>query len=61
MKTVPTQYDEVTRFQVAASEWAFDRIREAGGLSVLRISDFFALNADGPGIGIKNSKNFCCS
>ena len=34
MKTVPTQYDEVTRFQVAASEWAFDRIRECGGVAM---------------------------
>lgn len=34
MKSVPTQYDEVTRFQVAASEWAFDRIREQGGIAM---------------------------
>ena len=34
LKTVPTQYDEVTRFQVAASEWAFDRIRDAGGIAM---------------------------
>ena len=34
MKTVPTQYDEVTRFQVAASEWAFDRIRDCGGMAM---------------------------
>ena len=33
-KTVPEKYDEVTRFQVAASEWAFDRIRDAGGISM---------------------------
>ena len=33
-KTVPTQYDEVTRFQVAASEWTFDRIRDAGGVAM---------------------------
>ena len=34
MKTVPEKYDEVTRFQVAASEWAFDRIRECGGVAM---------------------------
>ena len=34
MKTVPEKYDEVTRFQVAASEWAFDRIRECGGIAM---------------------------
>ena len=34
LKTVPEQYDEVTRFQVAASEWAFDRIRECGGVAM---------------------------
>ena len=34
MKTVPTRYDEVTRCQVAASEWAFDRIRECGGVAM---------------------------
>jgi len=33
-KSVPTGYDEVTRFQVAASEWAFDRIRECGGIAM---------------------------
>ena len=34
MKTVPEKYDAVTRFQVAASEWAFDRIREFGGVAM---------------------------
>ena len=34
MKSVPGKYDEVTRFQVAASEWAFDRIRECGGVAM---------------------------
>lgn len=34
MKTVPESYDYDTRFQVAASEWAFDRIREVGGISL---------------------------
>ena len=34
MKSVPEKYDEVTRFQVAASEWAFDRIRECGGVAM---------------------------
>ena len=33
-KTVPAQYDEVTRFQAAASEWAFDRIRDCGGIAM---------------------------
>lgn len=33
-KSVPENYDPDTRFQVAASEWTFDRIRETGGLSV---------------------------
>ena len=34
MKSVPENYDEVTRFQVASSEWAFDRIRDCGGVSM---------------------------
>ena len=34
LATVPTKYDEVTRFQVAASEWAFDRIRDCGGVAM---------------------------
>lgn len=34
LATVPEKYDEVTRFQVAASEWAFDRIRERGGVAM---------------------------
>ncbi|MBO5763403.1 MAG: PHP domain-containing protein, partial [Lentisphaeria bacterium] len=34
MKTIPESYDEPTRFQVAASEWTFDRIREAGGIAM---------------------------
>jgi hypothetical protein len=34
MATVPEKYDEVTRFQVASSEWAFDRIRECGGIAM---------------------------
>ena len=34
MKTVPKRFDEVTRFQVAASEWAFDRIRDCGGVAM---------------------------
>lgn len=34
MKSVPEKYDDVTRFQVAASEWAFDRIRERGGVAM---------------------------
>ena len=33
-KGVPEKYDPLTRFQVAASEWTFDRIREAGGISM---------------------------
>ena len=32
-KGVPERYDALTRFQVAASEWAFDRIRDAGGIA----------------------------
>ena len=31
-KKVPENYDPSTRFQVAASEWTFDRIRDAGGI-----------------------------
>ena len=34
MKDIPGTYDEATRFQVAASEWTFDRIREAGGIAM---------------------------
>lgn len=34
MKSVPEKYDPATRFQVAASEWTFDRIREHGGISM---------------------------
>lgn len=34
MKDIPECYDEPTRFQVAASEWTFDRIREAGGIGM---------------------------
>ncbi len=34
MKKIPESYDEATRFQVAASEWTFDRIREAGGIAM---------------------------
>ena len=33
-KSVPENYDPATRFQVAASEWTFDRIRDAGGISM---------------------------
>lgn len=33
-KSVPENYASSTRFQVAASEWTFDRIREAGGISM---------------------------
>ena len=33
-KNIPESYDSFTRFQVAASEWAFDRIRESGGVSM---------------------------
>ena len=33
-KSVPEHFDPLTRFQVAASEWTFDRIREAGGISM---------------------------
>ena len=33
-KKIPESYDEATRFQVAASEWTFDRIREAGGIAM---------------------------
>ncbi len=33
-KGIPEKYDPPTRFQVAASEWAFDRIREAGGVAM---------------------------
>ena len=33
-KSVPENYDPSTRFQVAASEWTFDRIRDAGGISM---------------------------
>ena len=33
-KTLPEEIDSLTRLQVAASEWAFDRIREAGGISL---------------------------
>ncbi len=33
-KSVPEKFDSLTRFQVAASEWAFDRIRDAGGISM---------------------------
>ena len=32
-KTVPENFDPLTRFQVAASEWAFDHIRETGGIA----------------------------
>ena len=34
MKSVPEKYDPATRFQVAASEWTFDRIREYGGVAM---------------------------
>ena len=34
MDAVPKDFDPRTRFQVAASEWAFDRIREAGGIAM---------------------------
>ena len=34
MKNIPESYDGPTRFQVAASEWTFDRIREAGGIAM---------------------------
>ena len=34
-KSVPENYDPSTRFQVAATEWVFDRIRESGGISML--------------------------
>ena len=34
LATVPEDYDEVTRFQVASSEWAFDRIRDRGGIAM---------------------------
>ena len=34
MKSVPEKYDPATRFQVAASEWTFDRIREHGGVAM---------------------------
>ena len=34
MKSVPAKYDPSTRFQVAASEWTFDRIRESGGVAM---------------------------
>ena len=34
MSTVPEKYDEVTRFQVAASEWGFDNIRKCGGIAM---------------------------
>ena len=33
-KGIPEKYDSLTRFQVAASEWAFDRIRDAGGVAM---------------------------
>ena len=33
-KSIPENYDPCTRFQVAASEWTFDRIRETGGISM---------------------------
>lgn len=33
-KGVSEKYDELTRFQVAASEWTFDRIRDAGGIAM---------------------------
>ena len=33
-KTLPENIDEITRFQVAASEWAFDKIRECDGISM---------------------------
>ena len=33
-RTVPGNFDKATRFQVAASEWTFDRIRECGGVSM---------------------------
>ena len=34
MKDLPDGYDENTRFQVAASEWTYDRIRENGGIAM---------------------------
>jgi len=33
-QSVPTGYDPATRFQVGASEWAFDRIRDCGGVAM---------------------------
>ncbi len=33
-KNVPETFDSLTRFQVAASEWTFDRIRDFGGISM---------------------------
>ncbi len=32
MKEVPEDYEAPARFQVAASEWIFDRVRETGGI-----------------------------
>ena len=34
MKDLPDGYDENTRFQVAASEWTYDCIRENGGIAM---------------------------
>lgn len=34
MKDQPSEYDETVRFAVAASEWIFDRIRDAGGIGM---------------------------
>ena len=34
MKDLPGEYDETIRFAVAASEWIFDRIRDAGGIGM---------------------------
>ncbi len=33
-KSVPENYDRITRFTVASSEWVFDRIRENGGIAM---------------------------
>ncbi len=34
MKCLPESYDELTKFQIAASEWVYDQIRITGGLAI---------------------------